>query len=505
MAGLRMLMDGGNAVDAAVAAAAALNVVEPESTGLGGDLFALAWSAKTKRISALNASGRAPASASLDELKKKGMSAIPEDSPYSVTVPGTVSGWEALLTKMGRMGMADVLAPAIEYAKKGYPASELIAGRWVDSLDKLRARPAGKELLHNGRAPKPGEIVRFPELAKSLATVAEGGAEAFYKGALAKKVARTVQEEGGWLTTEDMAAHKANWVEPISTNYRGVECWECPPNDQGLNALMALNLAEGFDIRGMGFQTADTYHHLIECMRLAFADGARYIADPDFAEVPVKELLKEGYAKKRRALIKPDRALDHVLHGQVPGHPDTVYVSAVDGEGNACSLINSIFHSFGSGIIVPGTGIALHNRGALFSLDPKHPNALAPGKRPFHTIIPGMATRDGELWLSYGVMGGMQQAQGHLQVMVNMVDFGLSPQEALDAPRFKTSVDEGTNLETIVDSSVADDLVRRGHWIAVLPPHGGTFGSGQIIERDPETGVLTGASEPRTDGAAVGW
>ncbi|MBM3948786.1 MAG: gamma-glutamyltransferase [SAR202 cluster bacterium] len=505
MAGLRIMLQGGNAVDAAVAAAATLNVVEPESTGMGGDLFALVWTAKDKKMWSLNASGRAPAAASLEQLRKRGWTAIPDDSSFSITVPGTVSGWEALSKRFGSMPLNELLSPAIEYAQKGYPASEVIAGRWVESVEKLKARPSGTELLVNGRAPRPGQVVKLAELGKSLKAVAEGGSEAFYKGPLAIKIAKAVQEAGGWMAAEDLARHEATWVEPISTDYKGVKCWECPPNDQGLNALMALGLARGFDFKAMGFQTADTYHHLIECMRLAFADGARYIADPAFAKVPTKQLLSYAYADKRRKLIRRDAAIEHVVHGEVPGNPDTVYLSAVDGKGNACSLINSLFFSFGSGLVVPGTGIALHNRGSLFSLDPDHPNALAPGKRPFHTIIPGMATRNDELWLCYGVMGGMQQAQGHLQVMVNMVDFGLGPQEALNAPRFKTSLDQGTNLESLTPPGVADELVRRGHWIAVLPPDGLTFGSGQVIERDPETEVLTGASEPRTDGAAVGW
>jgi gamma-glutamyltranspeptidase/glutathione hydrolase len=505
VAGLRILMDGGTAVDAAVSAAAALNVVEPESTGLGGDLFALVWNQAEKKVSALNASGRAPAAASVRELTEKGLAVIPDDSAYSITVPGTVSGWEALLLKFGNMSLKDVLAPAIEYAQNGFPVSEVIGGRWSEMLPKLRSRPSGTEFLVDGRSPRPSEVIKFPELAKSLAAVAEGGTEAFYRGPLAGKIAQAIQSESGWLTVEDMSDHEAEWVEPISTNYKGIDCWEAPPNGQGLNALMALNIASGFDFPTKGFQTADTYHHLIECMRLAFADGARYIADPNFYKAPLNELLSKNYAAERRSLIKPNTVIEHVVHGEVGEHRDTVYISVVDGEGNACSLINSIFHGFGSGLVVPGTGIVLHNRGALFSLDETHPNVLAPRKRPFHTIIPGLATKDGELWLCYGVMGGMQQAQGHLQMIVNMVDFDLSPQEALDAPRFKTSLDEGTHLETIAPPELADELIKRGHWLSVLSPLSGNFGSGQIIERDSDTGVLTGGSEPRTDGAAMGW
>ncbi len=312
---------------------------------------------------------------------------------------------------------------------------------------------------------------------------------------------------GGWMTEDDLAADEATWDEAISTDYRGVTVWECPPNGQGIAALMALNIAEGFDLKAMGFQSVDTYHYLIEAMRLAFADAHRYVADPREAHVPIQGLLSKEYAARRRSLIASDRAMPKVMFGEVAAPSDTVYLTCVDGQGNACSFINSLFEGFGVGLVVPGTGIALQNRASLFSLDPDHPNALAPEKRPYQTIIPAMATRDGELWLSFGVMGGFQQPQGHLQVMVNMVDFGLEPQTALDALRFSVQPQgDSVSLEEGVPAATVEGLKARGHEVSVVGGYDRTrFGGGQIIQRDPDTGVLTGGSEPRKDGCAVGW
>ncbi len=504
-AGLRVLMDGGNAIDGAVAAAAALSVVEPASTGAGGDLFALVWMDGEKRVRALNASGRSPAAASPEELRGRGLTAVPTESAYAVTVPGAVSGWAALLDAHGMMPLSEVLKPAIGYATDGYPVSEVISSHWADSVPKLLAHPSGNELLMGGRAPRTGEVMRLPKLAGTLRAIAEGGADAFYNGPLAERTARFVQEQGGWLSAEDMANHGAAWVEPISTDYRGVTCWQCPPNSQGVNALMALDLAEGFDIPGMGFQTVDAYHHLIECMRLALADGLYHVTDPERMRVSVEELLSKSYASRRRKQIRPDAVMGPVASDLASSHGDTVYVACIDGDGNACSLINSVYMGFGTGLVVPGTGMALQNRGASFSLDPAHPNALEPNKLPYHTLIPGMATRGGELWLCYGVMGAMQQAQGHMQVLVNMADFGLDPQGALDAPRFSVRADDEVAIEDMVRPDVISDLEGRGHNLTVRPPHGIFFGGGQIVERDPETGVLKGGSEPRLDGCALGW
>ncbi len=505
VAGLRMLMEGGNAVDAAVGAAATLNVVEPHSTGVGGDLFALVWSADEKRVRALNASGRSSENASLEELVRAGLRVVPDQSPYAVTVPGAVSGWESLLERYGRMGLSDVLAPAIGYAEGGFPVSEVISDHWKAGASRLRAGPAGGELLLNGEPPKPGEVMRIPTLGRTLRAIAEGGGEAFYKGPTAERISRFTQSMGGWLSERDFASHRSEWVEPVSASYRGFDCWQCPPPSQGVNALMALNICEGFDLAEMGVQSADSFHHLIEAMRLSFADSLEYVSDPDRMSVSAADLLSKEYAAARRSSIMSDRALDIASPGRPLEHHDTVYVSAADGDGNACSLINSVFMSFGSGLVVPGTGIALHNRGASFVLDAEHVNCLEPRKLPFHTLIPGMATRAGELALSYGVMGAMQQAQGHLQILTNMIDFGLDPQQALDAPRFSVRLGQGVGIESGVDPEVVRGLSSRGHRMLVMEAHGTLFGSGQVIARDAETGALTAGSEPRSDGMAVGF
>ena len=505
MAGLRMMMDGGNAVDAAVAAAAALNVVEPASTGVGGDVFALVWMANERVVRALNASGTAPAQASISELRSRGFAAIPPESAYAVTVPGAVAGWQAILDRYGEMPMSEVLEPAVQYASDGFPVSEVVSSHWEAGVGKLLANPSGGELLLDGRAPRAGEVMRMPELAGTLQAIAEGGAEAFYRGPPADKIAGFLQQLGGWLSAADLAACEPAWEEPVSTDYRGVRCWQCPPNSQGSHVLMALNLLEGFDLKGMGFQSADTYHHLIESVKLAFADGLHHITDPGKMVIDPSELLSKDYAVQRRKHIRPDRVAEYVGTGLAASRGDTVYITCVDGRGNACSFINSVYSGFGTGLVVPGTGIVLHNRGSSFSLDPEHPNALESGKRPFHTLMPGMATIDGELWLSYGVMGAIQQAQGHLQVLANMIDFGLGPQEALDAPRFSVRPGQGVAIEDTVPEATIRELSARGHPLMVNPPHGVLFGGGQVIERDAGSGVLKGGSEPRSDGCAVGW
>ena len=508
MAGLRVLMDGGNAVDAAVATAATLNVVEPMSTGVGGDVFALVWKATDKDVVALNGSGRAPLAATIDDLHAKGHRRMPAFGPLSISVPGTVHGWEVLLESEGTISLAEALAPAIQYAEQGFPVSDIIGYQWKQQEDKLTALPSGQEMLVNGRAPREGELMRLPTLAKTLRAVAEGGSEAFYTGPIATAMADFVQEQGGWLSEADLSGHHSDWDEPIKTDYRGVTCWECPPNGQGIIALEALNIVEGFDVAGMGPESVDRYHHLIEATRLGFADAFEYLADPRCADVPTDTWTSKEYARWRRALIDPARAMAAAPYGKMVPGSDTVYISVIDGAGNACSLINSVFANFGSGLVVPGTGIVMHNRASLFSAVPGHPNALAGGKRPFHTIIPALATRDGELWLSYGVMGGFMQPQGHLQVITNMVDFGMDAQAALNALRYQVAGD-GVWLEGDVDDAVVTGLHRRGHRVNVMhgPQRGGAggMGGGQIISRDPNSGVLSGGSEPRKDGAAVGW
>ncbi len=516
MAGLRILLAGGNAADAAVATAAALAVVEPMSTGVGGDAFALFYDAKTRQVTALNGSGRAPAALTLEDLRRAGLDAIPLDSAHSVTVPGTVAAWADLLARHGRMPLAAVLQPAIEYAARGYPVSEVIAAAWQRSEAKLRRLPSGLELLPGGRAPRAGEIVTLPELARTLELIAEGGPDAFYRGDLAQRMAAFVQSHGGRLSAEDLAAHHSTWDQPISIDYRGLTVWECPPNGQGLAALLALGILEGFELAAA--PEADRWHLLIEAMRLAFADARQWVADPTFVDLPLATLLSPAYLAERRRLIDPRRANPAPRSG-VPlttacaplpaSRSDTVYLTAVDGDGNACSFINSLYYGFGSGLVVPGAGIALQNRGALFSLDPSHPNRLEPGKRPYHTIIPAMVTRGDELWASYGVMGGFMQPQGHVQVLVNLVDLALSPQEALDAYRFCLLEGEPTGrvaVEADAGEALIAELRRRGH--DVTPISGLdrlVFGAGQIIRRNATTGLLSAGSEPRRDGCAVGW
>ena len=509
--GLQVLMEGGHAVDAAVATSAALGVVEPHMTGVGGDLFALVWDEAGHEVAALNASGRAGRDTDIERLRGRGLERMPaqgEGVGASVTVPGTVDGWAALLARYGRMGLAELLAPAIELADRGFVVPEVIATAWRDAEPMLRRLPSGAEMLADGRAPRFAEVMRLPALAATLREIAQGGRDAFYEGALASRAAAFVREHGGCLSEADFASHLSTWDEPISTDYRGVTVWECPPNGQGLAALLALNIAEGFDVSAMGPQSADRYHHLIESMRLAFADAFRHVADPALVRVPVRDLLSKAYAGRRRGSVQPGRAMVDVDFGDPGGASDTVYLAVVDREGNACSLINSLYADFGSGLVVPGTGMVLQNRGANFSLDPDHPNALAGGKRPYHTLMPALATRGGELWLSFGVMGGFQQPQGHLQVISNLVDFGMDPQRALDALRFRIDVTGSgeVGLEAGIAPDVAQALEARGHHVRIVDGYERSFfGGGQIIARDPQSGALVAGSEPRCDGAAVGW
>ncbi|MBN1135543.1 MAG: gamma-glutamyltransferase [Anaerolineae bacterium] len=507
MAGLRTLIDGGNAADAAVTVAAMLNVVEPMSTGIGGDCFALVFEAKTGQVTALNGSGRAPAAFTLEEAQRRGLTpgrGIPLTGPLPVTVPGTVSGWAALLGRFGSMTLADCLAPAIATAEEGFPVSELISGGWQRSVEKLARDPEAARVYLP--APKPGQIHRQPDLARTLSAIAADGPEVFYHGLLAEQIAACVQSWGGYLTTADLAAHTATWETPIRTLYRGVEMLEHPPNGQGLAALIALNIVEGYDLAGMDYFDPARWHVMIEAMRLGMADAGRYVADPAVAPAPVAGLLSKEYAVQRRALIRPDRAIDLAAPGQ-PEHRDTVYLTVVDGQGNAVSFINSLYYGFGSGLVVPGTGICLQNRGACFSLEPGHPNVLAGGKRPYHTIIPAMALRDGRLWLSFGVMGGFMQPQGHLQTLINLVDYRLDPQAALDAPRFR--VDELGSRRVAVETGAPlrtrRALAALGHEVRPEPTFSPGFGGGQIIAVDPETGALSGGSDPRRDGCAVGF
>jgi gamma-glutamyltranspeptidase/glutathione hydrolase len=504
MAGLRVLMDGGNAADAAVTVAAMLNVVEPMSTGIGGDCFALIYEAASGQVTALNASGRSPAAFGLGETQRLGLEEIPLTGPLPVTVPGAVSGWEALLARFGTITLADSLAPAIATAEEGFPVSERISAGWQRSVEKLSRDPEAARVYLP--APQPGQIHRQPDLARTFRAVAQGGAESFYEGALAERIAACVQSQGGYLTAEDLAAHSATWQTPIRTTYRDVEVLEHPPNGQGLAALLALNTVEGYDLGTMAYFDPARWHLMIEAMRLGMVDAGRYVADPDVAPAPLDSLLSEAYAARRRALIHPGRALELACPGQ-PEHRDTVYLTVVDRAGNGVSFINSLYYGFGSGLVVPDTGICLQNRGACFTLEEGHPNALEGGKRPYHTIIPAMALREGRLWLSFGVMGGFMQPQGHLQVLTNMVDYGLDPQAALDAPRFRVDErgDPRVSIESGVPLKTRKALAAMGHDVHREPTFKPDFGGGQVIAVDAGTGVLWGGSDPRKDGCVVGF
>lgn len=505
--GLDVLKRGGNAVDAAIAMAAMLNVTEPMMTGIGGDMFALVYWAKTKELKGLNASGRAPRSLTPEYFASKNIKQMPTFGMGSITVPGAFDGWVTLRDKYGSMKLSELMAPAIDYAENGFPVMEKTAEDWEAEVGKLKQNPAASSnYLVDGRAPRAGEIFRQRNLARTLRTLAEGGRDAFYKGPIARSIADYMKENGGFITVEDLAATKSEWVEPISTNYRGYQVYEIPPNGQGITALIALNILEGFDLKSMKSQPTQYYHTLIEATKLAFADRNRYIADPAFAKVPVAQLLSKEYAAKRRALINPQKAIDSPPAGDINLGSDTTYFTVVDKDGNAVSFINSLFDAFGSGIVAGDTGICFQNRGSAFSLDPKHPNILAPAKRPFHTIIPAMVMKDNQLFLSFGVMGGAIQPQGHVQVLVNVIDLGMSLQEAIDAPRYRFT----SGLSVLMEDELGDDVIKGllslGH-LKGNPPGvlRSSMGGGQAIMIDPITKTLSGASDPRKDGMALGY
>jgi len=533
-AGVAMLAGGGNAADAAVTAVAMLSVLEPMMSGVGGDCFALHFAAGDGGVTALNGSGRAPAAASLDALREHGLAHMPEFDGRAVSVPGAVAGWTALLARHGSVSLADALAPAIRAARDGFRVTPAPAALWAGATDKLLRtphwnepgatagppQPSGAELLPGGRAPRAGEVVRLPELAATLEGIAAHGADYVYRGEFATRAAAHVQRYGGWLTAADLAAHAGTWDDAIHARYRDLEVYQCPPNGQGLATLLALGMADGFDLGAL--DGAERTHLMIECMRLALADAQRWVADPRAAALPLAALLDPRYAGARRRSIDPRRAAAHVSAG-TPA--DTVYVAAVDAAGNACSLINSLFRPFGTGLVVPGTGVALHNRAALFSLEPGHPNALAPGKRPFQTIIPALSLHAGgehrgALHACFGVVGAHMQPQGQFQILVNLLDLGLDPQQALDAPRWQLPViaagagmqapgahEPGGRVlvEAGWDAAALAALARRGHRLRITDASERLgFGSAQLIVRDPDSGTLTGASDPRTDGCAAG-
>jgi gamma-glutamyltranspeptidase/glutathione hydrolase len=515
-AGLEVLSKGGNAADAAVATAAALNVTEPTSTGLGGDCFALYFQASTGQITALNGSGRCPAGLTIERLRNEGLvDNLPQYHPYTITAPGACAGWCDLLARHGRLPISQVLAPAIRLAEEGFPVSPITAYFWDRSAKRLSNVLGGIEMTIDGRAPQAGEIFHNPGLARTLRRIVEGGKNNFYQGEIAEAIASVIQQAGGCLTMDDLAAHTSTWEQPISTTYRHVRVWECPPNGQGLAALLALNLLEGYDVASMSPLSTQRLHLMIEAIRLAFADTRWYVADPAFNPAPLEQLLSKEYATQRRRLIHLDHAtLDH-QHGSPTSSSDTVYLSVVDEEGNACSFINSNYMGFGTGIVPSGWGFTLQNRGVGFSLDPSHPNALAPGKRPYHTIIPGMITVDSNgsstipniLYASFGVMGGFMQPQGHMQVVISLVDDQLDPQAALDRPRFcidDGSAGGGVLLEEGIPSDIQVELEKMGHRVYTVSGFDrSVFGRGQVIRQDASTGVLCGGSDPRADGCVM--
>jgi len=532
LAGLDTLRKGGNAADAAVAVAAALNVVEPFSTGLGGDCFALYWDSKTKKVYGLNSSGPAPKSATISALTSAGYKKYPLYTGHAVSVPGTVAGWDALLNRFGTLSLRETLESAIRYALEGFPVTEWIGSLWKlmakvllrDKIDKDVPRhlqrhgppqPSGREFLLDGRAPEAGEIMTLTTLGETLKAISEGGKDIFYKGDLAERICRYTQKYGGWLETSDLADYEPEWVEPITADYRGVQLHECPPNGQGLAAIIAVKIASAFDLAKMDM--ADRTHIMIECMRLGFSEALQWVSDPHFAEIPYEKLISEEYIHEKQQQVSMKHAIKYLTAGTQPVGEDTVYLSVIDGEGNACSFINSLYRGGGSGLVVPGTGIFLQNRAALFSLDPEHPNALEGGKRPYHTIIPAMLTKDGELFGSYGIMGGFMQPQAHLQVLSNLVDYGQNPQQSLDMPRFCLNVDAGGGVgaldpggEVWIEKGFSFDemasLTNRGHRLSPLSGLDRIyFGGGQVILRNPETGVMTAGSDPRKDGCAIGW
>jgi gamma-glutamyltranspeptidase/glutathione hydrolase len=506
-AGVSILKQGGNALDAAIATALTLGVVEPMSTGIGGDAFLLYWHAAEGKLYGVNGSGRCPRHLTLEALQQRGIQGVPSRGLGSVTVPGAIDAFAQVQKRHGKLSFAAVLEPAIHYASNGFPVSEVIATQWRVGVPLLSQYPTSAQVyLPDGKAPQAGEVHRQPQLARTLKLLAAEGPEVFYEGDIARRIVQFSQEQGGFFTLEDFATHTTEWVEPICTDYRGYTVYELPPNGQGITALLALNVLEGFDVAALPYGSAAYYHLLIEATKQAFADRNRYVADPAHASVPVQGLLSKRYAAQRRQDIRFDQASNYQ-----PGDPlpfsDTVYVSCVDRERNVVSLIHSLYMGFGSGVVAGDTGICLQNRGAGFVADPQHPNALAPGKRPCHTIIPAMIMQDGRPWVCYGVMGGDMQAQGHIQVALNLIDFDMNVQEAIEAPRYRILGGRWVRLEQAIAADVRHELTAMGHELE--PPHalppGPQYGGGQAILIDHVQGVLQGGSDARKDGCAIGY
>lgn len=516
LAAIEILQAGGNAIDAAIAANAALCVTEPMSCGLGGDLFAIVWDAKTQKLYGLNASGRSPRSLALEEFQRRKLQYIPRLGPLSVSVPGCVDGWAELHHRFGKLSLDKVLAPAIRHAREGFPVTQVIARGWSSSGNVCRDQPGFAEIfLPSGRAPEHGETFRNPALAATLEAIASGGRDAFYRGEIARSLESYMREHGGFLRYEDLAEHKSEWVEPLSVEYRGYDVWELPPNGQGICALQMLQILSGIDLRATGFGSPAHLHAFIEAKKLAFEDRARFYADPAFSKQPIDKLISKSYADERRKLIDRNRASTKLTAGNpAMSIGDTVYLTTADKDRNMVSLIQSNFRGFGSGMCPPTLGFCLQNRGELFDLTPGKPNSYAPGKRPFHTIIPAFVTKQGKPVMSFGVMGGDMQPQGHAQIIMNLFDFDMGLQEAGDAPRarhFGSSEPTGASAdisggEVLFESGFAPDTVqelqRRGHHIGT-PDN--DFGGYQAIWYDAEKDVYFGATESRKDGVAIGY
>lgn len=514
---LDVLKDGGSAVDAAIAANAALGLMEPTGNGIGGDLFAIVWDPKTKRLHGYNGSGRSPKALTLEEFERRGLTDIPAHGPLPVTVPGTVDAWFALHAKFGRRTMAQNLAPAVAYARNGHPVHEVIAYYWDRSVPTLSKWPGFREQFTlDGRAPRKGETWRNPNLARTLETIGREGRDAFYKGAIARTIDAYFRANDGFLRYEDLAAHRGEWVTPVSTNYRGYDVWELPPNGQGIAALQILNLLEPYDLKSYGFGSPEHVHLFAEAKKLAFADRAASYADPDFYRTPVERLISKDYARERGKLISMDKAMKAAEPGIIPelNEGDTIYLTVADKDGMMVSLIQSNYRGMGSGMAAPGLGFIFQDRGEQFVLKKGHPNSFAPGKRPFHTIIPAFVTKDGKPWLSFGVMGGAMQPQGHAQILINLIDFGMNLQEAGDAPRIQhdgstepagqgTAMGDGgeLDLETGFPYATVRALMRKGHSVRFAD---GPYGGYQAIMVNPAGGYI-GASESRKDGQAAGY
>ncbi|MEZ4423190.1 MAG: gamma-glutamyltransferase [Gemmatimonadota bacterium] len=500
-AALRVLEEGGNAIDAAVVAAAVLGVVEPHMTGMGGDLFALFWSAGEGRLVGLDASGKGGSLLDADALLASGVERMPGSGPRSVTVPGAVSGWAALLERHGTLTLAEALEPARRIAEEGFPVTPVIAAQWRAQVPKLARDPgaAATFLFEGDRGPEAGEWFRNPDLAASYAALQREGPGALYGGALGRRIVDHLQAEGGFLTLEDLRAHSVRWVEPLSVDYRGYTVWELPPSGQGIAALQMLELLEPYDLAAMGHNSPEYLHHLIEAKKLAYEDLRLYVADPEWMDTSPGHLLSEDYLSTRRALISPRAAADREEAPEAAQASETIYLAVADRDGNMVSLINSVFGYFGSGVVVPGTGIVLQNRGGGFTLEPGHPNRAAPGKRPFHTIIPGFVTRDGAPWMAFGLMGGAMQPQGHAQLLINLIDFGMEPQAAVDAARFYHLSGRSVALEPAIGADTRRALAALGHEISDSEP---AFGGAQLVMKLARGWAA--ASDPRKDGHAAG-